>query len=166
MSETLGGRIERLIRENNLSQKDFAKDVGTTESAICRYLKDERVPRIDILSNMATALGVSLDYLVTGKESKGNIINLIKKLKKENEDREQAYMKLYNEFRQYKDWDSIPKDKIKELIKKLEKAEKDIKIDAEAFELSKVDALTMFRLNILAGYASSVELLRILLEED
>lgn len=165
MSETLGGRIERLIRENNLSQKDFAKDVGTTESAICRYLKDERVPRIDILSNMATALGVSLDYLVTGKETKV-ALNLIKKLKKENEDREQAYMKLYNEFRQYKDLDSIPKDKIKELIKKLEKAEKDIKIDAEAFELSKVDALTMFRLNILAGYASSVELLRILLEED
>ena len=73
MSETLGGRIERLIRENNLSQKDFAKDVGTTESAICRYLKDERMPRIDILSNMATALGVSLDYLVTGKESKENM---------------------------------------------------------------------------------------------
>jgi transcriptional regulator with XRE-family HTH domain len=73
MKETLGGRIERLIRENNLSQKDFAKDVGTTESAICRYLKDERMPRIDILSNMATALGVSLDYLVTGKESKENM---------------------------------------------------------------------------------------------
>ena len=73
MNETLGGRIERLIRENNLSQKDFAKDVGTTESAICRYLKDERMPRIDILSNMATALGVSLDYLVTGKESKENM---------------------------------------------------------------------------------------------
>ena len=73
MKETLGGRIERLIRENNLSQKDFAKDVGTTESAICRYLKDERTPRIDILSNMATALGVSLDYLVTGKESKENM---------------------------------------------------------------------------------------------
>ena len=73
MKETLGGRIQRLIRENNLSQKDFAKDVGTTESAICRYLKDERMPRIDILSNMATALGVSLDYLVTGKESKENM---------------------------------------------------------------------------------------------
>lgn len=94
------------------------------------------------------------------------LLNLIEKLQKENEDREQAHMKLYNEFRQYKDWDSIPKEKIKELIKKLEKAEKNIKIDAEAFELSKVDALTMFRLNILAGYASSVELLRILLEED
>ena len=47
--------------------------MGTTESAICRYLKDERMPRIDILSNMATALGVSLDYLVTGKESKENM---------------------------------------------------------------------------------------------
>lgn len=94
------------------------------------------------------------------------LLNLIKKLQKENEDREQAHMKLYNEFRQYKDWDSIPKDKIKELIKKLEKAEKDIKIDAGAFKLPKADALTMFRLNILAGYVSSVELLRILLEED
>lgn len=99
-------------------------------------------------------------------EAIDTILNLIEKLKKENEDREQAHMKLYNEFRQYKDWDSIPKEKIKELIKKLEKAEKDIKIDAGAFKLPKADALTMFRLNILAGYASSVELLRILLEEE
>ena len=172
MSETLGGRIERLIRENNLSQKDFAKDVGTTESAICRYLKDERIPRIDILCNMATALGVSLDYLVTGKETKV-ALNLIEKLQKENKElknesksKQKAYDDCYCEYKHYKQYDSIPKDKIKELIKKLEKAEKDIKIDAGAFELPKADALTMFRLNILAGYASSVELLRILLEED
>ena len=43
-----------------------------------------------------------------------DILNLIEKLQKENKDREQAHMKLYNEFRQYKDWDSIPKDKIRE----------------------------------------------------
>ena len=121
MSETLGGRIERLIRENNLSQKDFAKDVGTTESAICRYLKDERMPRIDILSNMATALGVSLDYLVTGKETKV-ALNLIKKLKKENEElRVQGSIILldYN----------ILKDKIREKIKELE--EYIVKIEEE-----------------------------------
>lgn len=55
------------------------------------------------------------------------IKNLIEKLKKENEDREQAHMKLYNEFRQYKDWDSIPKYKIRDFIKRLEKDVKNIR---------------------------------------
>ena len=71
---------------------------------------------------------------------KNTILNLIKKLKKENEDREQAHMKLYNEFRQYKDWDSIPKEKIREKIEELKNQIEILKAMPE-YENRKLEAI-------------------------
>ena len=63
----------RLLKEQDISQKDFAQDIGATESAVSKYISDDRTPRMEILANMATALGVTVDYLVTGKENEDKI---------------------------------------------------------------------------------------------
>ena len=42
-----------------------------TEAAMTRYIKDERVPKLEILANIATALGTTTDYLITGTENPG-----------------------------------------------------------------------------------------------
>lgn len=73
VKETFGERVLRLLKEQDISQKDFAQDIGATESAVSKYISDDRTPRMEILANMATALGVTVDYLVTGKENEDKI---------------------------------------------------------------------------------------------
>lgn len=65
--ETIGTRIEELMKKENLSQKDLSAMAGVTESALSRYLNDERLPKADILANIATALNTTTDYLINGK---------------------------------------------------------------------------------------------------
>lgn len=54
--------------------------VGVTESAMSRYLKNERDPKAEIVANIATALNTTSDYLISGKEKKddyGEIYRLV-----------------------------------------------------------------------------------------
>ncbi|MBR2614301.1 MAG: helix-turn-helix transcriptional regulator, partial [Clostridia bacterium] len=64
----MGGRIATLLKEMNISQKDLAMMIGVTESALTRYIKNEREPKIEVLANLATALNTTVDYLTTGKK--------------------------------------------------------------------------------------------------
>lgn len=41
---------------------------GVTEAAMCRYLKNDREPKIEVVANMATALNTTVEYLISGKE--------------------------------------------------------------------------------------------------
>ena len=57
-----------LLKESGYTQKEFALMCGVTEAAMCRYLKNEREPKIEVVANMATALNTTVEYLITGKE--------------------------------------------------------------------------------------------------
>ncbi|MBQ8433195.1 MAG: helix-turn-helix transcriptional regulator [Clostridia bacterium] len=65
---TLGERIAKLLDEKHISQKDLASMIGVTESALSRYINNEREPKIEVLANLATALDTTVDYLTTGKK--------------------------------------------------------------------------------------------------
>lgn len=67
--EKLGDRLFALAKEKHISQRDLAMMVGVTESALSRYISNEREPKIEILANLATALDTTVDYLTTGKKS-------------------------------------------------------------------------------------------------
>jgi transcriptional regulator with XRE-family HTH domain len=62
----LGDRIKRLMKDNGYTQKQLAMRSGCTESAISRYVNNERTPRVKILKRLAIALGVTIDELVGG----------------------------------------------------------------------------------------------------
>ena len=64
--KTLGERISALSKEKHISQKDLAMMVGVTESALSRYVNNEREPKLEVLANLATALDTTVDYLTTG----------------------------------------------------------------------------------------------------
>ena len=64
--EKLGDRITILLKEKHIAQKDLAIAVGVTESALSRYINNEREPKLEILANLATALDTTVDYLTTG----------------------------------------------------------------------------------------------------
>ena len=72
----LGNRIEEKMKKQKLSQKDLALMIGVTESALSRYINDERAPRLDVLANMATALNTTVDYLITGMEEETDFDSL------------------------------------------------------------------------------------------
>ena len=72
----IGERIAQLLKESGYTQKEFALMCGVTEAAMCRYLKNEREPKIDVVANMATALNTTVEYLITGKEEKDGFEDL------------------------------------------------------------------------------------------
>ena len=63
---TLGERIATLLKQQHVSQKDLAMMIGVTESALSRYINNERKPKLNVLANLATALNTTVDYLTTG----------------------------------------------------------------------------------------------------
>lgn len=67
--ERMGDRILRLMKENEYTQKELASMIGVTESAMSRYLSNEREPKAEVIANLATALNTTSDYIISGKES-------------------------------------------------------------------------------------------------
>ncbi len=67
--ERIGDRILRLMKENDYTQKELASMVGVTESAMSRYLRNEREPKAEVIANLATAMNTTSDYLISGKDS-------------------------------------------------------------------------------------------------
>ena len=75
-TERMGDRIHRLMKENDYTQKELASMIGVTESAMSRYLNNEREPKAEVIANLATALNTSSDYLISGKQSQEDFAEL------------------------------------------------------------------------------------------
>lgn len=62
--------VEHLIelrKQENLSQRDLAKAIGTTQAAVSLWERGERTPDIDTLLKLADLFKVTADYLL-GRE--------------------------------------------------------------------------------------------------
>lgn len=64
----LATRIMILRKKAGMSQLQLAQKLNVSPSAVGMYEQGRRTPYIDILIQMASLFGVSLDYLVTGSE--------------------------------------------------------------------------------------------------
>ena len=71
-SETFAYRLSELLEKQGMSQKELAERVGITEASMSRYMNTDRIPKSEILANIATALHTTSDYLL-GVEEEGNI---------------------------------------------------------------------------------------------
>lgn len=70
MNENITGkRINELLREKGMTQRQLAEKVMTTEVSMSRFVSGARVPNGPILANIANVLGVTTDYLL-GKTDK------------------------------------------------------------------------------------------------
>ena len=65
----LGVRIALLRRSAGMSQQELADKLKISASAVGMYEQGRREPSVQLLSDMATLFGVSIDFLVTGKAS-------------------------------------------------------------------------------------------------
>lgn len=68
--EKFSYRLTVLLDENNMTQTQLAKKIGTSNVTICRYLTCERIPRLDVVTKIASVFNVSLDYLLGLSEDK------------------------------------------------------------------------------------------------
>jgi transcriptional regulator with XRE-family HTH domain len=66
---TLGEKIKNRRRELKLTQQELAKTLGVTSQHISAIEQDKRAPSLTSLARIAEELGVSVDFLITGKES-------------------------------------------------------------------------------------------------
>ncbi len=57
-------RLLALLEEKNITQVQFAKEIGVSNVTISRYVTGERRPQIDVAIKMANYFNVSLDYLM------------------------------------------------------------------------------------------------------
>jgi transcriptional regulator with XRE-family HTH domain len=65
---SLGQRIRQRRQTLELTQQQVAKSLGVTSQHLSAVEQDKRAPSLNTLAKLAEELGVSIDYLVTGKE--------------------------------------------------------------------------------------------------
>ena len=73
---TITERIFTILSQNKLSQKDFAKIIDVNEKTVSAWKKNNSLPPLDKISNISDCLGVSIDYLLTGKEKSSSAVEL------------------------------------------------------------------------------------------
>lgn len=56
--------VKKAMKDKGINQKELSHLTGITESSICRYLKGERTPRIDIITNFSKALDLNIEELL------------------------------------------------------------------------------------------------------
>lgn len=76
---SIGKRIRKRRQELKLTQEDLARALGLTPQHISGIEQDKRSPSLSSLAKLAEELGITVDYLVTGKE--GVIVDTIPVIK-------------------------------------------------------------------------------------
>lgn len=94
---TLGERLEELLEERELTQRQLAKDLHIVPSALNGYIKGHRQPDHETIIRMAEYFDVSTDYLLGVTSLKrasqeiqdvreGNLLGIYRSLQPENQD--------------------------------------------------------------------------------
>lgn len=65
---TIGERIRKRRQALKITQQELAKALGVTPQHISGIEQEKRSPSLPFLSKLAEELGVTTDYLLSGKE--------------------------------------------------------------------------------------------------
>ena len=76
---TIGKRIRERRLELKLTQEDLARALHLTPQHISGIEQDKRAPSLTSLAKLAEELGVTVDYIATGKE--GVIVDTVPAIK-------------------------------------------------------------------------------------
>lgn len=98
--DTFGKRMAALRKERKMTQDELAKLLSTSISVIGRYERNEVKPTIEIATQLAEALEVSLDYLVGSTDVllEKNIVNRVLDIQKLKENDKQHVFALLDAF--------------------------------------------------------------------
>ena len=74
--EKFWGRVKDEVKAHKISQEKFAEYLGVPRSTFNRWQKYNMAPDVFTAYNIATALGVSLEYLITGEDRKSERLRM------------------------------------------------------------------------------------------
>lgn len=99
-SNSFGKRLTEVRKDKKMSQDEVGKLVGVHGAVIGRYERDEVKPSIEMATQLAEALEVSLDYLVGATDTllEKNIVNRVLDIQKLKEDEKQHVFALLDAF--------------------------------------------------------------------
>lgn len=63
------GRVKILLRAHKMTQKQFAEYLGVSVNTLTGWIRYERIPDTGTAYDMAIVLGVTLNYLLGGREA-------------------------------------------------------------------------------------------------
>jgi len=75
-NDTFWGRAKPLIKAHSMTQKQFADYLGFSHHTIRNWIYNKRVPDLSAANAIAFALGVSLEYLLSGQEKDIAVLRL------------------------------------------------------------------------------------------
>jgi transcriptional regulator with XRE-family HTH domain len=67
--ESIGSRIKALRAKANMTQAELAEKLNLTDKAVSKWESGEGAPNIEALADLASLLGTTTDYLLTGKNA-------------------------------------------------------------------------------------------------
>ena len=70
-------KVSELMKQKGINQKQLSKLSGITESSISRYLEGNKIPRMDIVVNIANALEVETNYFLSEEDRCESAFNAI-----------------------------------------------------------------------------------------
>jgi len=99
-SISFGKRLTEVRKEKKMSQDEVGKLVGVHGAVIGRYERDEVKPSIEMATQLAEALEVSLDYLVGSTDVllEKSIVNRVLDIQKLKENDKQHVFALLDAF--------------------------------------------------------------------
>ena len=103
---TLGSRIQKLRKENKLTQQELAKKINLSHPQLVRYENKDVQPPADVLKKIANIFGVSIDYLVNGENDQkaketlqdDALLNQFKKISGLSKDKKNIVMDLIDAY--------------------------------------------------------------------
>lgn len=99
-SISFGKRLTEVRKDKKMSQDEVGKLVGVHGAVIGRYERDEVKPSIEMATQLAEALEVSLDYLVGSTDVllEKSIVNRVLDIQKLKENEKQHVFALLDAF--------------------------------------------------------------------
>ena len=73
----IGDVISKLRKEKGWTQNELAEKLQVSDKAISKWESNKGDPSREFLPMLAELFGVTLDYLMTGKEQEEKIINAV-----------------------------------------------------------------------------------------
>jgi len=68
-NDTFWGRVKPLIKAHKMTHRQFAEYMGISPSTFSNWIRYERIPDTGTAYDMAIVLGVTLNYLLGGREA-------------------------------------------------------------------------------------------------
>jgi transcriptional regulator with XRE-family HTH domain len=66
--ESIGSRIKALRAKADMTQAKLAEKLNLTDKAVSKWESGEGAPNVEVLADLASLLGTTTDYLLTGKD--------------------------------------------------------------------------------------------------